>query len=203
LCTDRYCDAPPFYQGLGYTPATVAGTMKITAGIADSGSTNNIAGTGLNTKYIFTGTTKHDFANPAKWTANTADAAGTIPATIGNATVTPVTPVAQGKHLNMPCCNYSDHHTGRFGDFTESANSSDDLQIAVYPNPANTLVSFQFSAIIDATIKLMDITGQVIQEISVSNSSIKALNIASYTPGIYLYQVTTKSKTQTGKIVIE
>jgi len=75
--------------------------------------------------------------------------------------------------------------------------------VSVYPNPANTLINFQFSTPIDATIKITNIEGQVLQTVPVSNATMASINIAGYAPGMYLYQVVTKAETQVGKVVKE
>jgi hypothetical protein len=49
----------------------------------------------------------------------------------------------------------------------------------------------------------MDITGRVMNEQRVHNSATCFMNISSYLPGMYIYQVVTNGKTWSGKIVIE
>jgi len=80
---------------------------------------------------------------------------------------------------------------------------SDEQIVNVFPNPANTLINFQFSTPADATIKITNIEGQVLQTVPVSNATITTINIAGYAPGMYLYQMVTKTQTQVGKVMKE
>ena len=75
--------------------------------------------------------------------------------------------------------------------------------ILVYPNPATTILSFQYAYQSSVTIKIIDITGRLMDEQTLQNSTIASFNVASYTPGIYLYQVITNGKTQSGKVIVE
>jgi len=77
------------------------------------------------------------------------------------------------------------------------------MDCKVYPNPANTLINFQFSTAVDATIKITNIEGQILQTVQVNSATMATLNVASYPPGMYVYQVVTKAETQVGKVVKE
>jgi len=50
---------------------------------------------------------------------------------------------------------------------------------------------------------VMDITGQVMDEQEIHNNTNAIFNVKDYTEGMYLYQVITNGKTQTGKILVE
>jgi len=78
-----------------------------------------------------------------------------------------------------------------------------EASFSVYPNPANTLINFQFSTPIDATIKITNIEGQILETVQVNSATMATLNIASFPPGMYVYQVVTKAETQVGKIIKE
>ncbi len=47
------------------------------------------------------------------------------------------------------------------------------------------------------------VIGRKMDEQTLQNSSLASFNVASYTPGIYLYQVITNGKTQSGKVIVE
>jgi hypothetical protein len=67
-------------------------------------------------------------------------------------------------------------------------------------------LNFQFNDVIlsgaEVTIKLFDITGRVMDQQVLQNSSLATFNVAGYVPGIYTYQVITNTKTQSGKVLI-
>ncbi|HMG81484.1 MAG TPA: T9SS type A sorting domain-containing protein [Ferruginibacter sp.] len=62
---------------------------------------------------------------------------------------------------------------------------------------------FEFPAAGDVTIKLMDITGRILDEQVITNNTRAVFDVSGYTPGVYLYQVVTNGKTQSGKVLIE
>ena len=105
----------------------------------------------------------------------------------------------------MPCCNSSNSTTtGRYSNAENYGNNSGGaLQVSVFPNPAETEVNFQFPLAVDATIMISNMTGQVMQEASITNANLSTVNIRGYKPGIYFYQITGKAINQTGKITIE
>lgn len=49
----------------------------------------------------------------------------------------------------------------------------------------------------------MDVIGSIINKQVVNNISKTSINVEGYTPGLYLYQVISGNKTQSGKMVIE
>jgi len=83
---------------------------------------------------------------------------------------------------------------------TPVANYDNDFK--VYPNPATNSIYFQFPAG-DVTIRLMDITGRLLNEQMVHNNSSASINVIGYTPSLYIYEVITGGKTKSGKIIIE
>jgi len=63
-------------------------------------------------------------------------------------------------------------------------------------------LNFQYSTQATITIKLFDVTGRLMDEQVLQNSTATSFNVASYSPGIYLYQVITNTNTQSGKVLI-
>ena len=75
-------------------------------------------------------------------------------------------------------------------------------KITVYPNPATKSVFFTFPASAETIIKIMDVTGRGMDKQVVNYISATSFNVSGYTPGIYMYQVITDGRTQTGKILV-
>jgi hypothetical protein len=103
--------------------------------------------------------------------------------------------------LGLPCCGSgiegrSTHHSA------QPPAGGEVSAIQVYPNPANMMLYFRFPAG-RVTIKLTDVTGRVMDQQIISGKTQAAFNVKAYTPGIYLYQVITNGKTQSGKVLIE
>ena len=159
-----------------------------------------------NQKYVFTGSAVSDFSNTAMWVPYAADAAGTPPATLGY--VDSALQYGAINHLlGLPCCASAgggsplrhanpDPHTP-----TPVTNTIDGIK--VYPNPATMTVNFQFPASDNVTIRLMDVTGQLLQQQVVQNNTSASFNVQGYAPGVYIYQVVTQGKVHTGKLVVE
>ena len=76
-------------------------------------------------------------------------------------------------------------------------------ELLVYPNPTNSILNFEFPASGNVTIKLMDITGRVLDEQQVANSASAAFSVRNYTPGLYLYQFITGNTTRSGKFIVQ
>lgn len=75
-------------------------------------------------------------------------------------------------------------------------------QVMIYPNPATSMLNFEFSNAETTTIKLLDITGRIIDERVINNLHQMSFDVSEYTPGLYLYQVITNGETQSGKVLI-
>ena len=207
-CSAAYPVTPPFYQGVGYAPDNSYCFQSIPAGANSLGGPVEY-NPSSNQKYVFEGSTAADFANPAMWTAYDADPPGSQPATLGvinNALNRAVTTAA----LGLPTCGYNQQQ-GQGGNQRKSqGNTQPTLQpttaaqnISVYPNPARMMVFFQFPASGNVDIRIMDITGQLMDEQVVQNIGAASFDVRRYSPGIYVYEVITAGQTQTGKIVVE
>ncbi len=69
---------------------------------------------------------------------------------------------------------------------------SNNMDVAVYPNPTNGLVWINFGHIIDhATIEVYDLSGKIIQKEKVLNNHILPISLVSHTPGTYFLKVIT------------
>jgi hypothetical protein len=49
----------------------------------------------------------------------------------------------------------------------------------------------------------MDVTGRLMDEQVINNNNTATFSVKDHAPGMYLYQVITNGKTQTGKVLIE
>ena len=207
-CTTAYPVAPPFYHGLGYAPDYSQCFVSIPPGIGNIGGPVEI-NPNANQKYVFTGSTAADLGDPTQWTAYNANAAGSPPPTLGNVNSTFYQNVITHS-LGLPACFYG--HNNQDGNgarksgapitpVTQDINNGPQ-KISVYPNPASMKVYFTFPSSGQVTIKLMDVTGRLMDEQVVNNTDATSFNVVSYTPGIYMYQVITNGITQTGKIII-
>lgn len=64
----------------------------------------------------------------------------------------------------------------------------------VYPNPAKTLLTMQFSSVQTGYAIVLDVTGKQMDKIDINNSKAE-LNTSAYANGLYLYQVFDKQGT--------
>ena len=71
-------------------------------------------------------------------------------------------------------------------------------QFSIYPNPTNNLLNIT-TPISDYKLNIYNIQGQLISTFSLSGS--QTLDISTYSKGIYLLKLTTKSVSKTYKII--
>ena len=203
-CTPQNPRTPAFYQGIGYANAAASGFVTVKSGTNEAGGpVDYLKGKGAS-RFVFNGISATDFASSTAWQFFPPDTIWSAPVTLGN--VNPMLYKKVMSHtLRMPCCNSSNSTTtGRYGNAENYGNNAGTgIQVTVYPNPAETVVNFQFSLSVDATIVISNMTGQIMQEATITNANLSTLNIKGYKPGIYFYQVTGKAINQTGKITIE
>ena len=203
-CDSLHPGEPAFYHGIAYGSATGLDAFEaITAGTNDLGGAF-VSGSGTGNKYVFTGTIPSEFGDYHYWTKSTADAAGSIPFNLGHVSKT-LYSAAVNHTLGLPCCGTSGR--ARNGAPTPSlpgsSNGSEEVKdISVYPNPASSVLYFQYPLSEKITIRITDITGRLMDEQVLENSTLTSISVANYTPGIYLYQVITDNKTQAGKVLI-
>ena len=74
------------------------------------------------------------------------------------------------------------------------------LNISVYPNPTEAVVSLDLGIINNAIIKITDINGKVLKQI-LSNNQIESFDFEVYPTGLYFINVTADSKTSTLKVM--
>lgn len=85
--------------------------------------------------------------------------------------------------------------------FTKQEDSK--ISYAIFPNPASDVVKIDFPAtLVTPTIKLMNMTGQVIHEATVSGSAY-VLDVAPFTKGIYILSIEHDGESVKQKIVLE
>ncbi len=78
-----------------------------------------------------------------------------------------------------------------------------DREIVVYPNPANENINFRLPTCRDATVKLSDITGRILDTKVVCNSSNVIMDVHGYTPGTYFYEILFDGKVESGQVLIQ
>jgi hypothetical protein len=199
-CTVASPGTPAFYHGIGYAPDSTYCFSPVSAGTYGLGGPILYNYSSTNMKYSFIGGAAADFSDPSKWQVLDADTAGTPPLSLGYVDST-LSANVLSYALGLPCCSSgsegrSTHHS------IQPATGSEVSGIQVYPNPANMMLYFRFPTG-DVTIKLTDVTGRVMDERTMHNSTQASFNVKSYAPGLYIYQVATKGRTQTGKVLIE
>jgi hypothetical protein len=74
--------------------------------------------------------------------------------------------------------------------------------MSVYPNPTSGDFSVVFNTALPKTIRVMDLSGRVVQEISSESASVD-FNIGGLTGGIYFVQVQSGEVTETIKLIRE
>jgi hypothetical protein len=197
-CTVANTGTPAFYHGIGYGSLTGADAYASILAGANSLGGPVISGTGTGKKYVFTGSSASDLGSVSAWTKATADAAGLVPATLGNVPGAFMSAVTSHS-LNLPCCGTMNTAAMRKA---QPVTVIADQGISVYPNPATSTVNFTFPLAAKTEIKLMDISGRVMATQTMLNTTAASFNVSSYAPGMYLYQVTTDGHKQYGKILV-
>ena len=89
------------------------------------------------------------------------------------------------------------------GDFSTSGiKQTQNLNLTVFPNPANDKVLILLPA--DATVSLLDMSGRIVlsQEFSVGNGNMPILETASLPSGTYLMKALGKNYSASGKVIV-
>jgi len=214
---------PKFYQGFGYCKDS--GSFKNIP--ADGTSIGGVIvfnpSPGLT--YTFDGSSIAQLTDPTQWVPTL----GTIRFTGGGINSGYLGTILSGTD-NPPCCgnahtqdderNKSNHNNNRnnTGNAGNDKNASginlatnsnvampnaDGLTFNCFPNPASMTLNFSFSAQTNVTIKIMDLTGNVIDEQVISGGNLATFDVHAYAKGIYLYQIVMPNNVATGKVVIE
>jgi len=85
--------------------------------------------------------------------------------------------------------------------------SNDAIHVSVKPNPAHTWAAFDYTlpfSADDGAILIIDITGQVIENISLDqNKGQKVLDTRHIPAGVYIYKIESSGYSSSGKLVIQ
>ena len=73
-----------------------------------------------------------------------------------------------------------------FNSLTEIEKAAESL--SVYPNPASDLINFAIDYNKATAVKMMDITGRVIETVNFNLNNAQ-VDVRNYNAGIYMYQV--------------
>ena len=83
-----------------------------------------------------------------------------------------------------------------------SAISNSEADLArMYPNPANTQVTFEFNTNI-ISLEIYDITGTLIQTVPVTSKVVK-LNVSTFKAGLYYVKMRSADNTSVTKLIIK
>lgn len=191
-CLTGDTTTPKFYHGAGYyDEGAQNGALKSTPVLLTGGGAK---------KYEFTGATGNDVVNAAKWQVSAADQAGAMPASLGHVNSILIGNIIDG-NMNLPCCTTQQQNKGgKEKDKTVATNATTILR--VYPNPATSSVNFEFDYTEKGSVKISDVTGRTMNNVTISKSRSAIVDVKGLAPGIYLYIVTTDGKTQSGKFVV-
>jgi hypothetical protein len=206
-CTTASPGSPAFYHGIAYAP-DVTYCMNGDTATAGSPGAALVLDNSSYQKYVFTGSNLNDFANAAKWTTSSADEAGNPPSSLGYVDSTLYSLVTLHS-LSMPCCGTGGDGMGeRKANTTATPGNNNTINkvlqgIRVYPNPASMTLNFEFPASGNVSIKLMDVTGRVLDERVITTGTMAAFDVKGYAAGLYLYQVITAGNTQSGKFIVK
>lgn len=74
--------------------------------------------------------------------------------------------------------------------------------LLLYPNPASSIVYFEFPMTATVNIRIMDIAGKLIDEQRLHNVGKAAFEVTQYAPGLYIYEVISNGHREVGKVVI-
>jgi hypothetical protein len=104
--------------------------------------------------------------------------------------------------------NNSDNSSNHFDDFTETDDQvSNTSQFSIYPNPNNGVfkISFEDSDYKNFEIKITDLQGRLIKQISNLNTSVQEMTIPGGTKGVYIIQIIDKTTQEItfGKVIIQ
>lgn len=200
-CNSMYAGAPTFYHGIGYGPATGTTAYATIAATANSLGGAVVTGSGTGSKFEFVGSAVADLGNPTFWTKSTADAAGSVPASVGSVSATFRNAVITHA-LTFPACGSGS--TARTTNNASVNNLANEAKgIFVYPNPATQTLFVEFPATDNSTtVKILDLSGRTVAQ-QVANGVTKVeFNVSNVAPGFYVYQVISNNTISSGKVLI-
>ncbi len=92
--------------------------------------------------------------------------------------------------------------TGGYNPTLAMDDSPNELNLSVYPNPANTVLNVRFEKSLSYNLTLFSLDGRMVMN-EKSNSEHHVLNIASLDKGIYLLKVSDNNRSKIVKVVIQ
>lgn len=120
-----------------------------------------------------------------------------------------LTPVDDNNgHAFSLCYALSDGTTGCFSLATSVNENELATGTAIYPNPANSVATFEYNLIdkSNLTLRIVDYTGRVVENIYLGNQAAglyrQAINLSKYSAGIYTVQLSSGNNTLSKKLVI-
>lgn len=81
-------------------------------------------------------------------------------------------------------------------------NAGEALSVSMFPNPANTTVSFTFENNGEYEIAITDVSGRLFKKQTSINNGTFELNISELNPGYYLVLITSKAGTYQSKLTV-
>jgi hypothetical protein len=86
-----------------------------------------------------------------------------------------------------------------------SVSENKELISGIFPNPAALNVTVMIDSKSDATVKVLNMAGQVVFEQSATSKALESMNIstADFTNGMYLVQVSNGTSTTTQRLVVQ
>lgn len=99
------------------------------------------------------------------------------------------------------CCGWS---APVYFDFATTTLGTSSLELAsklsIFPNPTTGNVTIQFYDLSKTTLQVYDINGRVLLNRNL-NSTLNMVDISGFTPGVYMFKVTSKEGSATSKVI--
>lgn len=76
-------------------------------------------------------------------------------------------------------------------------------QVKIYPQPAHNYFTLKSNTLLNGKIKIININGQLREELTISGKQQININTSNWDSGIYFYEIETTKGIQQGKIVIQ
>ncbi|MBL4658460.1 MAG: T9SS type A sorting domain-containing protein, partial [Flavobacteriales bacterium] len=78
---------------------------------------------------------------------------------------------------------------------------SEDGEISVYPNPAQSKVFFEFQDDVTGTVEIYSSLGLLVEELDINGKS-SAVDVADLPVGVYVYQITSDIYSKSGRFTV-
>lgn len=197
-CNDMNNANPEFYHGVAYGPNSGPAAFASASGLIGGPALNFTAGAKHRIIFKFAGTISSSsvLANPANF--DTA-AALTSPATVGDYSASLFNYLTGGTG-DFPCCGAAAARPAVQQESVKAILGATDVK--VYPNPAKAVLNIEFPAAAEVAVKLFDMNGRIVAEQAANGKNKVSINVASFTPGLYFYQVISNGNVQSGKVTV-